>query len=60
MSLVREFDLGDLVELKNEEGYAEVVGVIHDSERLFIYFPGSEEIEAHFSMVWKQWREVIV
>ena len=54
-----EFEIGDLVEIGSETHYAEVVGVIHDSERLFVWFPnGEKEQEFQFAAVVKQWRVV--
>jgi hypothetical protein len=54
-----EFDIGDLVEIGSETHYAEVTGVIHDDERLFVLFPdGDNEREFTFGAVVKQWRVV--
>lgn len=52
-----EFEIGDLVEIVSETNYAEVVGIIHDDERIFVVFPdGSKEQEYPFSVIVKQWR----
>ena len=55
----REFEIGDVVEIGSENQLAMVVGVIHKSARLFVWFQdGNEEKEFEFGAVVKQWREV--
>ena len=57
--MAREFEIGDVVEIGSETQLAEVVGVIHDSECVFVLFPGEDkEKRFPFEAVIKQWREV--
>ena len=56
-----EFEIGDIVNLKdNEIELFEVVGVIHDSERLFLrdYAGTLQEFEVKFSDVNEQFRSI--
>ena len=55
------FEIGDIVSLKdNDTELFEVVGVIHDSERLFLkdYADTLEEFEVKFDDVEFHWRKL--
>ena len=56
------FEIGDIVTLRdNEIELFEVVGVIHDSERLFLrdYAATLREFEVKFSEVNEHWRKLL-
>ena len=56
-----EFEIGDIVTLENNEiELFEVVGVIHDSERLFLrdYAGNLPEFEVKFSDVNEHWQKL--
>jgi hypothetical protein len=57
--VMREFEIGDLVEIGSLNGWYEVVGVIHDDHRLFVSTgPDWKEQEFSFDDVVVQYRRV--
>lgn len=55
-----EYDCGDIVERNGNPPLFEVVGVIHDQQRLFVIdrrceFNSGDEFEIHFSEVTEHW-----
>lgn len=50
-----EFNITDIVIIKNKDEYFDVVGVIHDDKRLFISNTNFKEFEVRFSDVEKQY-----
>jgi hypothetical protein len=57
--VMRTFEIGDIVEIGALDGWREVVGVIHDEERLFVAIgPDWVEHEFQFGAVVAQYRRV--
>ena len=56
------FEIGDVVSLKGLDGFHEVIGVIHDDERIFLSIekrePAWSEVEFRFSDVDAQYRRI--
>ena len=52
---MKEFEIGDIVNLVNDEKLYFVTGVIHDDERLFVTYNNDKEIEVSFDMVINRW-----
>ncbi len=50
-----EFETDDVVMLKANDAFLEVVGVIHDDERLFVVGRDNKEFEVSFSDVGDRW-----
>ena len=50
-----EFKTTDIVELIDDEKLYFVVGVVHDSERLFVTDDSDNEVEVPFNKVINRW-----
>jgi hypothetical protein len=50
-----EYEIGDLVTVKESGEYLSVTGVIHDSQRLFVIGNHTQEFEVLFSNVESHW-----
>lgn len=52
-----DFDTTDIVLVKGHDEYMDVMGVIHDDERLFVACATKQEFEVPFSDVEKQFKQ---